>query len=134
MSYVYLIETVCGDHPVAPCKLGITANPVARLKMLQCGSAQVLRYREIWDSKVVGHDARMMEAEFHRAMAKYRLTGEWFSLPPSDIEEVINFAISYCLNTEGYSPELAKATRDLSRCVNRTFDHLGRGLRHEARN
>ena len=80
-----------------PCKIGITQNIGARLRMLQTGSAQKLELIFVY-SAYDKQTARSLEKWFHNAHAEYRLTGEWFDCTADEafewIEGIIDLAYS----------------------------------------
>lgn len=66
-TLLYFIESDCG-----PIKIGITDNPVQRMKALQNASSCRLEY-------VALHAAdTQTEAGLHEHLAEWRLHGEWF--------------------------------------------------------
>lgn len=65
-------------------KIGISADPAARLASLQTGSPFLLRLvcsREFADAAAV-------ERELHMRMGAHRIHGEWFDLPPRALADV----------------------------------------------
>lgn len=87
--YLYLICAHAREHePLAPVKIGITANVAARLASVQTGQHKRLSViaafttpnREI---------ARVLEGQWHRHFAADRLEGEWFNVDPIHALEVM---------------------------------------------
>lgn len=79
-NYIYLIEAG-GFH-----KIGISDNPEARLLTLQAGlpfDATLLKKYKC------GENSRAMEAAAHVALRKYQSRGEWFTLPPSVLSDIM---------------------------------------------
>lgn len=70
---VYVVGAV--GHPT---KIGIAKDVDARLAALNTSSA--VRLRAYFHVEV--DDARATEAAAHRALADYRLNGEWFDITP----------------------------------------------------
>lgn len=67
-----------------PTKVGISKNPLARLKQVQrdeAGHIVLVAQFGFWKR---GH-ARWVEAAFHRVCAVHRLRGEWFDIQPMHV-------------------------------------------------
>lgn len=77
--YVYVVGHQDGSQPW---KIGRTTDPTERLKNLQAGSPAPLAYVKI----VEAHPT--LEGALHRQFARYRLHGEWFTLP-DEMTEVL---------------------------------------------
>lgn len=79
--YVYLIATKPGEHCEAPVKIGVSANPEARLANLQtaCPYELTLMAKLSFPSREL---AQSFEGCFHRMERSHRLRGEWFDIPP----------------------------------------------------
>lgn len=76
ISSVYVIGRRGG-----PCKIGVSADPMKRLKSVQTGCAMAV---EVWGyctfpSRFV---ARRFERSAHDALSGNRLSGEWFDVEP----------------------------------------------------
>lgn len=73
--YVYIMYCGGAAHPRS--KVGISANPEARLRHLQRSSAFGVRLVQAWDvgSKEV---ALQVESEVHKRLKDRRVRGEWF--------------------------------------------------------
>lgn len=75
MPYIYLVK--CGEY----FKIGIAADPAARLRGLQTGSAEPLELMRAVECV----DARNAEAFLHHEFRKKKHRGEWFKLASEDI-------------------------------------------------
>jgi hypothetical protein len=73
-SYVYVIK---GDHENV--KIGVTKSPETRLAQLQTGASQKIEYAFIAPAS---GDPYAIEKEAHAMLARSRLNGEWFDVPP----------------------------------------------------
>lgn len=82
--FVYIIATLHTDDEglVKPVKIGVTANPKARLGNLQCGSIYLLRFAAMFKlpSKRLAHD---VERIIKDAYWDENFIGEWYALDPS---------------------------------------------------
>lgn len=79
-SYVYLIwleGTSCY-------KVGKADNPAKRLKDLQTGHAGKLHLL----TQMACKDALRKESYLHQKYGQWRVQGEWFSVPPTEIQEL----------------------------------------------
>ncbi len=56
------------------CKIGISVNPVRRLKTLQIGNPYRLKLLDVYRVD----DAAKLEKSVHRSMNDFHLRGEWF--------------------------------------------------------
>lgn len=76
-SFVYVIAQ-CRELV----KVGIAADPMARLATLQTGNSEPLRL--VYIAAVKSNDALTIERETHRILEKYRFgaLGEWFNVSP----------------------------------------------------
>mgnify|MGYP001614483235 CR=1 FL=1 len=83
IHYLYVISSIEGGVPVAPCKIGITSSLVSRLSGIQTGNAKKL---EIVSAIPIPTRAlvQAIEQELHEHFAEFRLIGEWFNLGPVD--------------------------------------------------
>jgi len=89
MSKVYLIS--CGDVDGKKYKIGFTKKPIdQRLKQLKTGNHQELTVETIFESKW----ATKIEAQLHRNYGDRKVSGEWFDLTQTQVE---NFLIQ-CSN------------------------------------
>jgi hypothetical protein len=80
-GHVYAIQSPENRRHV---KLGLSANPQARLKQLQTGNPH--RLELIWTCPCP--DMSRAERAFHQAFDKYRIAGgEWFDFRPIDNPE-----------------------------------------------
>jgi hypothetical protein len=81
INYLYVISAIFDGAPVAPCKIGITRNPVSRLCSIQTGSHQKLEIIALLP--IPGRaTVQALEHALHDAFADSRLSGEWFSVSP----------------------------------------------------
>lgn len=85
VSGVYVIT---GAHNM--CKIGISTDPELRLAALQTGAHVRLKIHYVLAVKSI--DPRMIEAEAHRILDKYRCAGEWFDVTPEMAEDAVNLA------------------------------------------
>ena len=74
MPYIYVIK---GDHERV--KIGVTKAPETRLTQLQTGSSSKIDYAFL---APVSGDPYALEKEAHAMLARSRLNGEWFDVPP----------------------------------------------------
>jgi hypothetical protein len=74
-SFIYVIKSEAG-----PIKLGITADPIARLAGLQTASASRLELAYVAVPK--SDDGYAIEQVAHNMLVNHRLTGEWFETTP----------------------------------------------------
>ena len=74
-SFVYVIRGAGNHH-----KIGISADPIARIASLQTGSHERLDFAYIGVTSGAGFN---IEAAAHGILANYRQSGEWFSVPAS---------------------------------------------------
>jgi len=82
-NHVYVVQ---GKDAV---KLGVTSDLDGRLAQLQTGSPH--RLDMVYSTRVAG-DAYAVEAEAHAMLARHRLSGEWFGVPPDVAVAAINGA------------------------------------------
>lgn len=88
--FVYIMGHLSSDfHIVGPSKIGISFHPPKRLKQVQ--SEQPGRIVLVCQFGFRSREqARAVEKEFHRNCDGFRLSGEWFDMPPSDAVAVMN--------------------------------------------
>jgi hypothetical protein len=81
---IYIAQA--GDD--GPVKIGVSGDPVRRIKQLNTGSAVkiVLIGFFVCNSWLI---ARILEASVHAALAASRLNGEWFSVAPDTARRTI---------------------------------------------
>ena len=70
-------------------KVGISSDPRARLKAMQIGSPIKL----LLTRAVEVQNPESIEKELHSVFAKYRIHGEWFSMPWKDAVEIFDSII-----------------------------------------
>lgn len=73
-SYIYVVK---GDEENV--KIGVTKTPETRLAQLQTGASRKIDYSFI---APVSGDPYAIEREAHAMLARNRLSGEWFDVPP----------------------------------------------------
>jgi hypothetical protein len=73
-SFIYVIK---GDHNLS--KIGVSANPNARLAQLRTASPFPIDFSYIAVTPGNGFD---IEAAAHAALSRHRCNGEWFDVPP----------------------------------------------------
>lgn len=85
VCHLYVVE-VTGRTCAS--KIGISANPHARLSQLQTGSPFPLRIARMWkfDTR---DEAREMESILHHIFADSCTSGEWFEVMPAYISAAI---------------------------------------------
>src|SRR5262245_38436826 len=71
-TYVYVIHAA-GTNRI---KLGVSEQPLKRLRELQTGSPYQLRLIAQWPGN------RLLETTLHERLGAYRVSGEWFEVPP----------------------------------------------------
>lgn len=81
---IYVAQS--GDD--GPVKIGVSSDPVRRIKQLNTGSAVkiVLIGFFVCGSWLI---ARILEATVHAALAAWRLNGEWFDVSPETARRTI---------------------------------------------
>src|SRR5215469_14247730 len=103
-SFLYVVR---GDHNRV--KIGITANPNARLAQLQTGSAFPLEFA--WIGAPQGQ-AIGIEYDAHEMLANYRSSGEWFEVAPdAAVGAICASAQRRGMNILSCTPELAERIR-----------------------
>lgn len=80
---VYIITTYTGYW-----KIGISINPEARVFELQTGSPFKLHFHGGSLIGPQGFNARAVERQLHRRLAKYRVHGEWFQCSEAELMAV----------------------------------------------
>lgn len=74
-------------------KVGISANPAARLSNMQTGSPELLYL--VYESRPVSRQMAVeVERIVHAHLAEWRLHGEWFDLPYDLCIEPIEMALA----------------------------------------
>ena len=87
MKSVYLIKEEENNY----FKIGISKNPLIRIKQLQTGSAgHIILYYEY-----ASEYASKIEKAFHRRYKTYNVNGEWFNLREEHICEFIENCSKY---------------------------------------
>jgi len=85
--YVYAI----GIEGSTLVKIGMSRNPVSRLKTLE----QSMPYTLVLLHQIWREDARRIERNLHRILQERQQRGEWFDLPEPDLEELFAEALTY---------------------------------------
>lgn len=87
----YLYVIAAQDALRGPVKLGISADPEARLRDLQTASPLllVIHHREPVEARFV----KQMEKLLHRDMAHRRQRGEWFNIAVAEAISHVRFTI-----------------------------------------
>lgn len=67
-------------------KIGIADSPRSRLRIMQCGSPDVLDLIMVIDPKLADLEAIRVEYMLHRFLRGYRKHGEWFTCSPELID------------------------------------------------
>lgn len=80
---IYIIQAQTESGPVF--KIGVTNNHLRRISMLATGCPYPLVFVGIVDHG----NPRVIEKSLHRALAKYRIRGEWFRCSKSKILKAI---------------------------------------------
>lgn len=81
--FVYVMAAIEGGVPVAPCKIGVSHHPNARLVSVQTGSHKKLEVVSAVAMPSRGL-AEALERELHDHFGDLRLSGEWFDVSPID--------------------------------------------------
>lgn len=101
--HIYVIAHIKGNRPLAPIKVGISSSPEARLATLQTANPKplVLLATFAVPTRAI---AKAIEAAFHSVQADFRMSGEWFDLPPIRAVEAMcsnmRSALEYFLDDE----------------------------------
>lgn len=91
-TYIYVI----GSDEVRPVKIGMSDDPVSRLKTLQTGNPFRLHIRLMVQSD------RSLEGLLHRHFKDVRTQGEWFDFGDADPVKAVHRMLStMCADTEG---------------------------------
>jgi T5orf172 domain len=128
--YVYVMAHLSSEGECqSPCKIGISKNPVKRLKQVQrveAGSLVLMARHCFWKREY----AYAVEQEFHKVCGAYRLHGEWFDIEPQNAIGMLGVVLRKFsereLNIDNVSDWLAFADH-----VN-IPDFMGDVLPHEA--
>ncbi|MDB4261443.1 GIY-YIG nuclease family protein [bacterium] len=84
--YVYLIQA--GTKKNSPVKIGMSDNYEKRIKTLQTGNHQVLRFLAVIKCDSRAH-ARRVESTLHDILKSQNILGEWFKIQRSKIYKAI---------------------------------------------
>ena len=120
-SFVYLIWL----QGTSNYKIGKADDPGRRLKNLQTGHASKLYLIARMECK----DALRKESYLHQKYAKWRIQGEWFSIPPTEIKELFaefKFHVEATPDTPIYYwVSQAKAWKETALIGKATMDGMG---------
>jgi Meiotically up-regulated gene 113 len=85
-KYVYIIGS---DQP--PYKVGISVNPLHRLRALQTGHPEKLHvhYQVATDAA----QTKLLETVIHRHIKFHRTHGEWFDMALADLKLQVDFVM-----------------------------------------
>ena len=113
--YIYVMGTRREGALVAPVKVGITKNPASRVRQVSTGSPYGIGVVFLFcaPDRLV---AREIEQAFHSVYKRYRLSGEWFDMPPSEAvaRMCICMKAAFSVNLPGLSDDERNAVTDLS--------------------
>lgn len=84
----YFFGQQINGREYGPIKIGVSADPRARLRQVQTGSPHKVWIMGVWPN------CPYTESEIHEMFAHYRLHGEWFH-PGYDL---IDFIFSNCVD------------------------------------
>lgn len=94
--FIYVIGTIRDGNLCAPCKVGISANPNARVWALQTACPNELRLVRAY--RVPNRNMALeIEDCFHGTQNDHRLRGEWFNLDPAQAAIILNLQIRWAL-------------------------------------
>ena len=88
LQYIYLIQ----KNTESIYKIGISDNPLKRVKQLQTGNSSRLHLIKVFPVA----NARAIEKRLHRLLMFYRCSpsGEWFKLTPEHVELIAEICYS----------------------------------------
>lgn len=94
--FVYVIGTVRDGKLCPPCKIGISANPDARVWALQTACPDELKLVRAY--RVPNRNMALdIEDCFHVTQGDHRLRGEWFNHDPIFASNLLNLQIRMAL-------------------------------------
>lgn len=85
MNKLYMVQSVDGG----PVKIGVSSDPIGRLKVMQTGCPLVLQFIALRSESM----AYTRERELHNKYAEYRLHGEWFTVSDDLLAEANSIGI-----------------------------------------
>lgn len=104
-TYVYIIGNRLPEGICGPVKIGVAANPSARLAQLQTGNHAKLEIAAAFCCPN-RETARSIEDAFHSVLEKKQLLGEWFAMGPIEAVELMCLNIRAHLSSfDGWSTE-----------------------------
>lgn len=99
-----------------PSKIGISKQPDVRLKQVQKErSGRIVMVEQFWFWR--RQHAFLVEQEFHRKCANFRMDGEWFNMPPSHAVAIMD------LNLKAFVHQVLRPHDDVY--LYEAFYHLG---------
>lgn len=105
------------DLTKGPSKVGIASDPLKRMATLQTAHFQKLVCAGWWatpDREI----ARQLEIAFHATQAKFRLSGEWFDIPPNKCMAILMIGLGVMLNLRcGMDPDQVNEALATSRVI-----------------
>lgn len=109
-TYIYIIAIFRDGEITAPVKVGISKNPVARLRELQTAAPYPLRLVRkfaVPDRSI----AKWFEGCFHATQTPRQTHGEWFNIPPAEAQKIVLLHIRWGLgmNTDFTEEEIDDA-------------------------
>jgi hypothetical protein len=118
-SFIYLIGSERGQGPF---KVGISTRPEHRAKQLQTAYPRPVAVHGAWQHS----NPRAVEAETHRLLAPWHMSGEWFDVSRNRATAAIMQAILHVDSNDGGHHDAKNSDRN--NCAARL---LGRCLRPE---
>lgn len=97
-QYLY----IAGASRDGPLKIGIAERPTKRRTELQTGNPHPLSIYWIYPCPM----SALIEPLMHRALAKFRLSGEWFDVPVETAIGALWIIVASEAATDGYSDEI----------------------------
>lgn len=85
-TFVYVI----GEEWADICKIGVAADPQARLENLQVGNCRTLILHFSMNAGPVRWRAYQIEADAHKHFDKFRIIGEWFDVPAAEVTKFLS--------------------------------------------
>lgn len=88
MSYVYAIGAIRNDR-IESVKIGVAGEPLKRLATLQTGNHYKLRILFAFDTERADW-VYEFEKSLHTTLARYKMTGEWFSCENNNVLKFVS--------------------------------------------
>lgn len=110
--FIYAICRIRGEKMCGPVKIGISQDPMKRLRELSTGSPYKLA---ICVSIMLENrfTALAIEQATHARISAQRLNGEWFEIEPLEATGEISFTLAKCCGYSGRDGEIIQARGDL---------------------